>query len=187
MRHLVVFIHGAGADGASADEKLVASLRAALGSDYTVLYPRLPDPSNPRYDAWRQQLADTFSACNGPVIVVGHSLGGSILLKYLSEEPVEQGIVGLFTLAAPFWGMADWQADEYMLREDCAGRLPTGMPIFCYHSRDDDIVPFAHLAQYGGRLPQATLRVFVGRGHQFADDLSAVAADIASLNNGQDE
>jgi uncharacterized protein len=42
-------------------------------------------------------------------------------------------------------------------------------------------VPFEHLALYAGRLPQATVREVEGRGHQFGDDLSEVAEDIARL------
>jgi len=58
---------------------------------------------------------------------------------------------------------------------------PKGAPIFLYHSRDDEIVPFAHMAIYAKKLPQATIRKFNGRGHQFNNDLSEVAKDITSL------
>ncbi len=42
-------------------------------------------------------------------------------------------------------------------------------------------MPFAHLALYTGALPDATVREFDGRGHQFNNDLSEVAADIKRL------
>jgi uncharacterized protein len=45
------------------------------------------------------------------------------------------------------------------------------------------VVPFAHLALYAEQLPQATIREFDGRGHQLNNDLSEVAADIASLQD----
>jgi pimeloyl-ACP methyl ester carboxylesterase len=50
--------------------------------------------------------------------------------------------------------------------------------VFFYHSRDDEVVPFEHLALYQAKLPKATVREFDGRGHQFGDDLSEVARDI---------
>jgi serine hydrolase len=62
-----------------------------------------------------------------------------------------------------------------------AARLPAGMSIYLYHCRDDATVPFDHLALYAQALPQATVRAFNDGGHQFNDDLSAVARDIASL------
>ncbi|MEJ2557124.1 MAG: alpha/beta hydrolase [Anaerolineae bacterium] len=115
------------------------------------------------------------------IILVGHSVGGSILLKYLSEENVKKPIVGIFLIATPYFGAEDWQVDEVTLHEGFGSQLPQGAPIFLYHSRDDEWVPFAHLAMYAKQLPQATIREFDDRGHQFNNDLSEVASDIANL------
>jgi predicted alpha/beta hydrolase family esterase len=116
------------------------------------------------------------------VILVGHSLGGSILLKYLTEEKIETPVVGVFVIAAPYWGGDEnWQYDGFTLQEGIAEKFPGGAQIFLYHSRDDDIVPFAHLALYAEILPQATIREFNGRGHQFNDDLLEVARDIKDV------
>jgi hypothetical protein len=46
---------------------------------------------------------------------------------------------------------------------------------------DDEWVPFAHLALYAEKVPQARVREFEGRGHQFDDDLSEVAHDVEGL------
>jgi predicted alpha/beta hydrolase family esterase len=84
-------------------------------------------------------------------------------------------------MAAPYWGGDDdWQYEGFTLREGFASKLPNGTPIFFYHSRDDDIVPFAHLALYAEKLPQATIREIDHRGHQFKNDLFEVVEDIKS-------
>jgi predicted alpha/beta hydrolase family esterase len=36
-------------------------------------------------------------------IVVGHSLGGSFMLKFLVEEEPRNRIAGIFLIAAPYW------------------------------------------------------------------------------------
>jgi predicted alpha/beta hydrolase family esterase len=115
------------------------------------------------------------------VILVGHSLGGSILLKYLSEEGVDKPVAGLFLVVTPYWGVEDWEVEEYALREDFASKIPEELTVFLYHSRDDEVVPFAHAALYAGKLPRVTVRELDGRGHQFDDDLSEVAQDIRRL------
>jgi predicted alpha/beta hydrolase family esterase len=102
-------------------------------------------------------------------------------LKYLSEEQLEKPVAGIFLIGTPYVGDGGWQFDEDALNEDFAARLPKASSIFFYHSRDDEVVPFAHLALYAKKLPQATIRKFDGRGHQFNDDLSEVAADITGL------
>ena len=179
MKKRVLFIHGAG--GYEEDKRLVANLRDALGAAYDVRYPKMPDEDSPEYEAWKDQIARELTALDGEVILVGHSLGASILLKYLSEEKVEKPIAGLFLVAPPYWGAEDWEVREYELRTDFAAKLPKELPTYFYHSRDDEWVPFAHLALYAEKLPQANIRDFDGRGHQFNDDLSEVARDIKGL------
>ena len=66
------------------------------------------------------------------------------------------------------------------LPQDFAAMLPAIPRIFMYHSRDDEVVPFAHLALYAAKLPQATIRVLGRRRHQFGNDLAEVAEDIRS-------
>lgn len=178
MKKRILFIQGAG--GYEEDEKLVASLRDKLGAAYEVHYPRMPEDDDSGYEEWKEQIAKNFSAVKGEVILVGHSFGASLLLKYLSEEKVEKTVVGMFLIATPYWSTEDWQA-KYALEENFASHLPKGLPIVFYHSRDDDVVPFAHLALYKEKLPQAKFNEFDKRGHQFNNDLSEVARDIQKL------
>lgn len=176
MKRRLLFIHGAGEGAHEEDRKMAASLRDELGSEYDVQTPKMPDEDRPEYEAWRDEIAKKISAIDDEVILVGHSLGASILLKYLSEEDIVNPVAGMFLIATPFWDAERFE--EYALREDFASKLPGGLTLFFYHSRDDEWVPFEHLALYRENLPLATVREFDGRGHQFDDDLSEVARDI---------
>jgi len=180
----VLFIQGAGDGAYDADAKLAESLRTQLGADYDVLYPAMPDEGNPRYDTWKGPIAEQIDGLEEPAVLVGHSNGASILLKYLSETTIEKRIAGLFIVAAPFWGGDGWRYDGYEeveLPSDMANRLPKGAPVFLYQCKDDEIAPFEHLALYTALLPQATVREVEQGGHQFNDDLSVVARDIQGL------
>ncbi len=181
MRKQVLFIHGGGEGAYEEDKKQAASLLDALGTAYDVWCPQMPDEGSPEYEAWKDQIAEELTTLDGEVILVGHSLGASILLKYLSEEKVEDRVPGLFLIAPPYWGTEDWEVSEYALHEDFASKLPEELPMFFYHSRDDEWVPLVHLALYAERLPRATIHEFDDRGHQFDDDLSEVARDIEGL------
>jgi predicted alpha/beta hydrolase family esterase len=177
----VLFIHGAGQGTYDEDGLLVASLEKALGSAYEVRYPKMVNEESPEYVDWKAQIASELVGLDDEVIRVGHSVGGSVLLKYLSEEQVEKPIAGLFVVAAPYWGADDfWKWDEVQLPEYASTRLANTPRIFFYHSRDDEIVPSVHLALYAAKLPQATIREVAGRGHQFGNDLADVAEDIRS-------
>src|SRR3712207_4874509 len=125
----------------------------ALPISYDVRYPKMPDEDRPEYEAWKNQIAKEITALDGEVVLVGHSLGASILLKYLSEEKVGKAVAGIFLIASPYWGAEDWQVSEYKPQEDFASKLPNELPMFFYHSRDDEVVPFAHLALYKEKTP----------------------------------
>ncbi len=124
MRRQVLFIHGGGEGAHEEDRKLAASLQDALGAAYDVRCPKMPDEDRPVYEAWKERIAKELDAPEGEMILVGHSLGGSILLKYLSEEEVEKPIAGLFLVATPYWGVEHWEVGEYALREDFASMIP---------------------------------------------------------------
>jgi predicted alpha/beta hydrolase family esterase len=181
MKKHVLFIQGAGKGAYEEDRKLADSLQDALGVEYHVSFPKMPNEESPEDAAWIAQIAKELASLDGKVILVGHSAGGAVLLKYLLKEKFSKPVAGIFLISIPYWGPEDEQGDEYTLREGFASQLPKGVPIFLYHSRDDEWVPFAHLAMYAEKLPQATIREFDGRGHQFNNDLSEVAADITSL------
>jgi predicted alpha/beta hydrolase family esterase len=88
MKKQTLFVQGAGKGAHEADSKLVASLRKGLGPSYRVNYPKMPE-SAPEYVSWRARIAMALAAMDGPVILVGHSVGASVLLKFASEEMLE--------------------------------------------------------------------------------------------------
>src|SRR5690606_17910187 len=99
------------------DAKLVTSLRESLGEGFTVYYPLLMDKSVPDFGRVKQ-IGGEISSIDGDVILVGHSLGASMLLKYLSECRYHNNITGLFLIATPFWsGDEDWK-QGLKLQED---------------------------------------------------------------------
>lgn len=179
MQKPVLFIHGAGEGAYEEDELLVMSLRDALGPGYDVRYPQMPVEDSATFDDWIAPIEAELARLDQAVYLVGHSVGSSVLLKYLSETRAAPAIAGLFVIATPYWGADEfWRWDEARLPPDVAERLAYIPRIVLYHSRDDETVPFDHLAFYEDLLPQATFRVMDGRGHQFGNDLAEVAHDI---------
>jgi serine hydrolase len=180
LRRQILVAHSAGPQGdREGSGYLVASLRKALGSGYDLRYPIMPEPDSPAYAPWHERLEKELAALDDDVILVGHSLGGSVLLKVLSERKHRKRIAGMFLVAMPFWGSEGWQIDEFVLREGFAAKLPRIPRIVLYHSRDDDVVPFVHLGLYARALAQATVRELDGYGHLFKKGCRELAENIA--------
>ena len=182
MKKIVLFIRGDGQGAYEADALLAESLQKGLGSTYDVRYPTMPLDENAGYLDWKTEIAAEFANLKDQVILVAHSVGGSILLKFLSEEHVDIPIAGLFLIATPYFGGDEnWDYEELTLSQDFSEKLSSIPHIFLYHSRDDETVPFAHLALYAAQLPQAIVREFDERGHQFKNNLDEIASDIQEI------
>jgi predicted alpha/beta hydrolase family esterase len=140
----------------------------------------MPDAENPAYEPWRAAIEKELAAMEGPVLIVGHSLGASTVLKVLSESSALPRVRGLFLVTTPWWEPEGWSA-EYAVPEGFPGRLPD-VPIFLYHSVDDPEVPFSHLEIYRQHLPAATARAIPGHEHSFVHGLPELVADIRSVS-----
>lgn len=181
MKKNIVFIQGGGEDGYAADKALAASLQTALGSTYDVHYPELRSNEAAPDFGWPQQIGDLLAAFKTSVLLVGHSLGASMILKYLTEHAAPKNITAVFLLATPFWeGTEEWKKG-LKLPVNFAAVLPTDLPVFFYQCTDDAEVPFEQFNAYKQRLAQATFRVLENGGHQFSKGLTAVAQDMRSF------
>ena len=181
MKTRVLFIQGGGDGGYEADEKLVASLKSALGSAYEISYPQIIADESKKDYGWLQQIGQAISSINNEMILVGHSFGASMLLKWLSENKIKEPVAGIFLIAAPFWsGSEDWK-QGFKLKENFVDHLPADVPIYFYHCKDDDEIAFDNLLQYKQNLPKAIFREINKGGHQLNNDLKIVASDIKAL------
>jgi predicted alpha/beta hydrolase family esterase len=138
----------------------------------------MPNEEDPDLNAWKKKISSELSLLGKDVLVVAHSLGGSALLRYLADDGVPASIAGTFVLAAPAWDGDRWNFDELKMPGDLGKTLAPISKLFFYHCRDDNTVPFSHLALHQSLIPQAVTRAFDSGGHQFAGELSSVAADI---------
>jgi predicted alpha/beta hydrolase family esterase len=181
MKAQILFIQGGGAGTHDEwDNKLVDSLRQELGSGYDVRYPRMPKEADPSYPAWKAAIMDEIAGLDDGAIVMGHSVGGTILINALAEVPPRKKLAGVFLIAAPFVGAGGWPSDD-ISTANLGARLPPETPIYLYHGRTDDTVPSAHVELYEAAILGAVVRRLPDRNHQLNDDLTEVAADIRAL------
>lgn len=157
---------------------LAAHVASVVGPNQPLLAPQMPSPADPSCTAWQSCLEQHLATVRTEVVLIGHSLGGAVLLKLLSETSVPVTIAGLFLIAAPYWGADDdWQNSSFALADDFTRRLPPLPALFLYHSDHDPIVPFAHALRYAEAMPHAVLRRLPGRDHTFSDGLPQLATD----------
>lgn len=179
----ILFIHSAGPQGiGEGSSGLIAFLQNEL-KGYVIHSPLMPAPENPKYSAWKEMLTKEFAHLPNGTILVGHSIGGSVLLKYFLEENVPLQIPLLISVAAPFWGMNEqWLLEDFVISNDSSSwnkQIPT---IILIHSTGDSIVPFAHLERYMEVLPSPSpiIKKISGQDHLFENGLNELVEVIRS-------
>ena len=184
MMRQVLFVQGAGERVHDHwDNRLVDSLRTELGPDYDIRYPVMPNEADPKYATWKQALERELAALKSGAVVIGHSVGGTILINVLAERTPQSSLAAICLISAPFIGAGGWENDDIEPRPDLAARMPKDVPIFLYHGLDDDTVPLAHVGLYARVLPAAHVRRLADRDHQLNNNLSEVASDIRQLGS----
>lgn len=186
MKHQLLFIQGGGAGVHDQwDNKLVESLRRQLGPSYEIRYPQMPNEDDPTYAVWKSAIERELAALDDGAILVGHSVGGTVLINALSELPLVRELRAIFLVATPFVGDGGWPSDDLKPPRDLGARLPAGVPVFVYHGLADDTAPPSHAELYAHAIPQAKIHRLPGRDHQLDNDMSEVAAAIRSLEAGR--
>lgn len=104
----LLFVQGGGRGAHDEwDRKLVESLQRELGAEYEIRYPRMPDEDDPSYASWKAALEMEWERLRDGAILVGHSVGGTILVGALAERPPSRES-GRATMCGsrPTWGRA---------------------------------------------------------------------------------
>ncbi len=156
-------------------------LGEVLGDDWDVLAPSMPCAQFARYDEWVLWMEKIVPLLCDGVVLVGHSLGGIFLAKYLSENDFPVQIAQLHLVAAPIEDtpdepLCDFNFDDVeKLRalEDKVGEITI------YHSEDDPVVPFKDAVAYAHYLENAEFVRFLDRGHFLQEDFPELVARIA--------
>lgn len=182
MTKQILFIQGGGADVHDKwDNKLVASLARELGAQYDIRYPRMPNESDPRYSSWSKAIEKEIEALDGGAIVIGHSVGGTILINTIAERKAGPRLSGVFLITPPFVGDEGWPSEDMEPMGDLGTRLPPKTDVYLYHGSADDTVPLAHADLYARAIPSARTYKLTSRDHQLNNDMSEIAAAIRKL------
>lgn len=168
-------------------DRWTKSLRVSLGKTFELFQPVMPNWQNAHYDEWKVWFERHFEFLHDGVILLGWSLGGMFLLKYLSEEQIPFTIQSLIIVASP---AGDYQI-EAEPGNDCKSfqfelqdvrkieEKVTDITIF--HSKDDFVVPYEHALKLKEALPSAKLHTFEDRNHFLQTDFPELIAEIKKM------
>lgn len=131
-----------------------------------VLLPNFPNKQNAIYDEWKIYFEKLIPFFGDDVSLVGYSLGGMFLAKYLNETPLPQKVCRI-VLISPCYDDPTTE-DLGSFRVTSARHLTeSSNEIHLLHSEDDPVSPFTELAKFQRDLPEAIVHTFTDRNHFF--------------------
>jgi len=150
-------------------------LQDDLGDDYEIFLPVMPNGWNAKYIEWKIWFEKFFPFLREEIILLGHSLGGLFIAKFLAENILPVKIKTTIILAAPF-SEGDFALPESLEKfEKQVGK------IYLYQSKDDPIVPFVDMEKYAAKLPSAEKVIFEDKEHFILQEFPEMVEKLRSL------
>lgn len=132
--------------------------------DYELVLPEMPNKAYAKYDEWSIFFSKVVKFLRPDTVLVGHSLGGIFLAKYLNEHP-KLHFEKIALLAAPFDDTSTESLASFSLPSDLQVLMKAADKFGLFHSEDDKVVPFFEVMKYSSLLPSNELFLFKDRGH----------------------
>lgn len=144
-------------------------LKKKLGKKFQIIKPRMPLQEYSEYKEWKIHFENYFPHLKNNIILIGESMGGIFLAKYLSENKFPRKILSTYLVAPPF--------DDSMPGEDLAGgfKLKSDLSLlekniknlYLLFSKDDDVVTLPHAKKYKNKLKKAKIYIFKNKNGHF--------------------
>lgn len=136
-----------------------------LGENYSVLTPKMPNSTYAKYSEWKIWFENILTVLNKEIILIGHSLGGIFLAKYLSENLIDNKITKLILIAAPFSDTPEEPLASFSLGSDFSKINQQVQKTYILHSTDDPVVPFSDSKLYNNKLTKSCIIAFKDKKH----------------------
>jgi len=141
------------------------SLQQKLGDDYQVLLPTMPNATNARYSEWKVWFDNLSAIITDDCILIGHSLGGIFLAKYLSENKFPRRIKSTILIAAPHSDETSGDLTNFKLGGVLAGLAEQAGRLVFIFGNDDPVIPLSEMDMYKANAPLAEFRIVSAPDH----------------------
>lgn len=143
-------------------------LNKKLGKDFEIIKPHMPLQDNAKYEEWKIHFKRHFPHLRNNIILIGSSLGGIFLAKYLSENRFPKKILSTYLICPPFDNTITGEdlVGGFKLKSDLSMIEKNSKNLNLLFSKDDDVVPVSHAKKYRKKLKNANIIVYKSKkGH----------------------
>ena len=144
-------------------------LKKNLGKDFEIIKPRMPLQDNAKYNEWKIYFERFFPQLRNSIILIGSSLGGIFLAKYLSENKFPKKILSTYLICPPFdsTSLKDDLVGGFKLKADLSLLEKNSKNLYLLFSKNDDVVPVSHADKFRKKLKNAKIVIYEGKNGHF--------------------
>jgi len=148
-------------------------LDTKLGRKFEIIRPRMPLPEYATYGDWKIYFERYIPFLRHNVILIGGSLGGIFLAKYLSEHKFPKKILATYLVCPPFDNITDKIASSedlvggFKLKANLSLLEKNSKKLYLLFSKDDDSVPVSHARKYRKKLKNAKIIIYKSKNGHF--------------------
>ena len=156
-------------------------MQERLGSDYQVLLPSMPNSTNAVYEEWKLWFDGTARLLDDDCILIGHSLGGIFLAKYLSENKFVHRIKATILIATPFDDESGGDLTDFKLTGITDLFKSQAGNVTLYFGGDDPVIPASEVQKYKEQLPDAEFYELSAPDHFVRTDFPELVTQLQKL------
>ncbi len=160
-------------------------LEKNLGKNFQIIRPRMPLQDNAKYKEWKIFFERYLPYLKSNVILIGNSLGGIFLAKYLSENKLPQKALSVYLACPPFDNTIAGEdlVGGFKLKSDLSLIYKNSKNLRLLFSKDDNVVPVSHAEKYRKKLKNAKIVIYRSKnGHfnvpKFPEIIKMIRGDV---------
>jgi uncharacterized protein len=142
-----------------------------LGKKFQIIRPHMPLQENARYEDWKIWFKRYIPYLRNNIILIGGSLGGIFLAKYLSENKFPKKILATFLVCPPFDNtlplLEENVVNGFVLKKNLSLFEKNSPNLYLMFSRDDKVVPVSHAEKYRNKLKNAQIITYKSKNGHF--------------------
>jgi predicted alpha/beta hydrolase family esterase len=138
-------------------------------TDFQVIVPRMPQQDNAKYEDWSIYFERFIPELRNGVILIGSSLGGIFLAKYLSENKFPKKIRSVYLVCPPYDNTLSEEdlVGGFTLKSDLSLIEKNAKQITLMFSKNDTIVHISHAEKYQKKLKNARIIIYDDKNGHF--------------------
>ena len=159
-----------------------------LGKHFDIIRPKMPLMDDAKYEEWKIHFERHIPFLRDNIILIGGSLGGIFLAKYLSENKFPKKILATYLIAPPFDNTIPGEdlVGGFKLKKDLSLLEKNSKKTTLFFSEDDTSVPLSQAEKYRKKLKASKIIICKNKnGHfrtsTFPELIKAIKRD-AKLN-----